>query len=173
MADAVKGNKYLAFDDEIQKGIMLHRAIDSYTDQHELVKLSKKRLNQRYNHYNGVIIDIFYDHFLAKNWSQYSAIPLPLYASEIYMILEANSQIFPSKVKRMFYFMKLQNWLVSYTDVNEIKKVLIRMSLRSKYKSNMHLASEDLILHYDNLENDFQQFFPEIIAFTHQKLTQF
>ena len=112
MADAVKGNKYLAFDDEIQKGIMLHRAIDSYTDQHELVKLSKKRLNQRYNHYNGVIIDIFYDHFLAKNWSQYSAIPLPLYASEIYMILEANSQIFPSKVKRMFYFMKLQNWLV-------------------------------------------------------------
>lgn len=124
MADAVKGNKYLAFDDEIQKGIMLHRAIDSYTDQHELVKLSKKRLNQRYNHYNGVIIDIFYDHFLAKNWSQYSAIPLPLYASEIYMILEANSQIFPSKVKRMFYFMKLQNWLVSYTDVNEIKKYL-------------------------------------------------
>lgn len=172
MADAIKGNKYLNFDNEIQKGILLHRAIDYYTDQHELVKRSKKRLHERYNHFNGVIIDIFYDHFLAKNWSHYSAIPLELYAHEIYTILEVNSHVFPTKVKRMFYFMKLQNWLVSYQDTSEIKKVLTRMSLRSKHQSYMHLASEDLILHYNEFENDFQEFFPEIIAFTNQKIKQ-
>ncbi|MBS3992469.1 MAG: acyl carrier protein phosphodiesterase [Bacteroidetes bacterium] len=172
MADAIKGNKYLTFEDEIQKGILLHRAIDYYTDHHALVKLSKKRLHQRYNHFNGIIIDIFYDHFLAKNWSHYSAIPLAIYAHEIYSHLEANSHLFPPQVKRMLYFMKLQNWLVSYQDTTEIKKVLTQMSLRSKHQSYMHLASEDLILHYNEFENDFQQFFPDIIAFTNLKIKQ-
>ncbi|MDO9260577.1 MAG: ACP phosphodiesterase, partial [Flavobacteriaceae bacterium] len=91
MADAIKGNAYLQFDDEIQQGIILHRAIDTFTDQHPIVKQSKRRLNVRYNHFNGIIIDIFYDHFLAKNWSQFSQIPLELYCSEVYKILQKSS----------------------------------------------------------------------------------
>lgn len=172
MADAIKGRKYEDFEEGIKKGILAHRAIDYFTDQHEIVKLSKKRLHQRYNHFDGVIIDIFYDHFLAKNWSKYSAIPLELFASECYNVLETRSHVFPIKVKRMFYFMKLQNWLVNYKDINEIKTVLIRMSNRTKYKSYMHLASKDLLLYYEEFENDFLLFFPDIQEYITHKISQ-
>jgi len=71
MADGIKGKKYLKYGDEIQKGILIHRWIDSYTDSHSIVKQSTKRLHAKYGHYSGVIVDILYDHFLAKNWSHY------------------------------------------------------------------------------------------------------
>ncbi len=76
IADHIVGNKFQQYSDAIQKGIMLHREIDTYTDAHAIVRRSKRRLNERYRHYNGVIIDIFYDHFLAVNWNTYSNIPL-------------------------------------------------------------------------------------------------
>lgn len=171
MADAIKGNSYLKYDSAIQKGILLHREIDSFTDHHEIVKQSKRRLNPRYNHFSGIIIDIFYDHFLAKNWNTYSAIPLELYTVEVYKLLNKNNSIYPSKVNRLLQFMILENWLLSYQYTDEINNVLTRMSLRSKYQSFMNLATEDLLLHYDSFENDFSFFFKDISAFTKSKIT--
>ena len=84
IADAVKGKKYQNYSKEIQAGILLHREIDNYTDAHPVVRKSKQRLNKRYKHYDGVIIDILYDHFLAKNWHNYSDIPLDIYAENVY-----------------------------------------------------------------------------------------
>lgn len=171
MADAIKGKSYLNYDEEQQQGIILHREIDTFTDQHPIVKQSKRRLNIRYNHFGGIIIDIFYDHFLAKNWSQFSNIPLDLYTSEIYKILQNNNSIYPPNVKRLLYFMVLEDWLMSYQHINEIKKVLNRMSLRTQHKSHMELATEDLLLYYEDFENDFMLFFKEIIEFTQLKLS--
>ncbi len=170
MADAIKGNSYLQFDIEIQQGIILHRAIDTFTDQHPIVKQSKRRLNLRYNHFKGIIIDVFYDHFLAKNWSKFSEIPLEIYVSEVYKILRKSSKIYPSKINRMLYFMIYENWLLSYQHTKEINKVLTRMNHRTKHQSYMELATEDLLLHYDDFEADFMLFFEEIIAFTQSKI---
>lgn len=171
MADAIKGKSYLNYDEEIQQGIILHRAIDTFTDQHSIVKQSKRRLNARYNHFGGIIIDIFYDHFLAKNWSQFSNIPLKLYTTEIYKVLRKNNHLYPNNVRRLLYFMVIENWLLSYQHTDEINKVLKRMSHRTKHQSYMELATEDLLLHYDDFENDFLLFFKEIIDFTQLKLT--
>ena len=88
IADGVKGNDYKKFPEELQTGILLHRAIDTYTDAHDTVKQSTRRLHQRYSHYSGVIVDILYDHFLAKNWDNYSNIPLAIYAERFYDSLE-------------------------------------------------------------------------------------
>lgn len=170
MADAIKGNSYLKFENEIQQGIILHRAIDTFTDQHPIVKQSKRRLNARYNHFGGIIIDIFYDHFLAKNWTQFSHIPLELYVSEVYKILQKSAKIYPSKINRMLYLMVFENWLLSYQHTDEIKKVLTRMSYRTKHQSHMELATEDLLLHYEDFENDFMLFFKDIILFTQSKI---
>ena len=79
IADGIRGNQFTHLHPEIQQGIVLHRHIDTYTDAHPIVRKSKRRLHERYGHYDGVIIDLFYDHFLARNWSQYSAIPLDVY----------------------------------------------------------------------------------------------
>ena len=98
-ADHIKGNKFSHFPNEIQQGIHLHRAIDTFTDAHEIVRKSKRRLHERYRHYDGVIIDIFYDHFLAKNWKYYSAIPLDIYASSFYDLLAKHDSILPRKDK--------------------------------------------------------------------------
>lgn len=166
MADAIKGKSYLNYDEEIQRGIILHREIDTFTDQHPIVRQSKRRLNVRYNHFGGIIIDIFYDHFLAKNWSQFSNIPLELYTTEIYKVLQKDYSIYPTNVRRMLYFMVHENWLLSYQNTDEIKKVLNRMSHRTKHKSYMELATEDLLLYYEDFENDFLIFFKEIMIHT-------
>ena len=63
IGDFVKGNEYKNFPADIQNGVLLHREIDSYTDSHEIVLESKKRLREKYRHYSGVITDIFYDHY--------------------------------------------------------------------------------------------------------------
>ncbi len=85
IADAVKGKKHNLYSKEVQAGILLHREIDNYTDNHPIVRKSKRRLNKRYGHYNGVIIDILYDHFLAKNWNNYSEIPW-MFMQKIFII---------------------------------------------------------------------------------------
>lgn len=170
IADAIKGKKYLNFDKEIQKGILLHREIDTFTDQHPIVRQSKRRLDAKYNHYSGVIIDIFYDHFLAKNWSCFSNIPLELYASEIYNILQNNSHNYPNKINQLLYYMAKENWLLNYQHKEEISKVLKRMNHRAMHNSRMDEAIVDLNLHYDEFEKDFFIFFNEIILFTQSKI---
>ena len=90
IADEIKGKQYEKYPKEIQIGILLHRKIDWFSDNNANVKNSKRRLNSRYGHYKGVIIDILYDHFLAKNWNEYSQIPLHKYVHTFYDLLQNN-----------------------------------------------------------------------------------
>ena len=101
MADHVKGRKYSLYPVELQIGILLHRQIDSYTDTHEIPRRSKRRLDEQYGLYKGVIIDIFYDHLLAKNWSSYAETPLDDYAQDFYRRLTEHHEVLPEKVKFM------------------------------------------------------------------------
>lgn len=170
IADHVRGNKFKHFSEDIQKGIYLHRAIDTYTDQHEIVRISKRRLHERYRHYDGVIIDIFYDHFLAKNWHQFSQIPLDIYTNSLYNLLKKNSKILPEKTNELLPYMIQYNWLYNYQFVDAIGNVLNGMNRRTKGKSKMNLAIEDLKIHYTNLENDFLSFFDELINFVKSEI---
>lgn len=170
IADAIKGNKYKNYPSEIQQGILLHRAIDYFTDQHPNVKKSKRRLHKRYGHYNGVIIDIFYDHFLAKNWHNYSKVELPTYVDNIYTILEKNRDIFPLKMQKMLTSMIKYNWLVNYATFEGIEQVLIGMNNRTNGISNMNRAIEDLKINYTKFEEDFIPFFEELIQFSDNKI---
>ena len=172
IADAIKGNKYIHFSKEIQKGIKLHRAIDSFTDAHEIVRKSKRRLHERYKHYDGVIIDILYDHFLAKNWASYSAIPLKEYTQDFYAILNKNYEILPEKTKHLMPYMIQDDWLFNYSNLDGIERVLQGMNRRTKHKSQMHLAIEDLQLNYTSFENDFTLFFEQLRTFTQKKIKE-
>ncbi len=169
IADAVKGKKYNNYPKEIKAGILLHREIDNYTDNHPIVRKSKRRLNERYRHYNGVIIDILYDHFLAKNWKKYSEIPLNVYAKNIYSFLEKNNEVLPLRAQNMLPYMVEFNWLVSYASIDGIARVLTGMNKRTKGISQMDLAVEDLQLHYKEFEDDFTTFFIDLIEFSAMK----
>lgn len=169
IADAVKGNKFNNYPEGIKKGILLHRYIDTFTDTHAISKRSMKRLHPRYRHYKGVILDIFYDHFLAKNWSDYSSMPLEEYAQSAYDFLYENSDIFPERMLPILKHMTNHNWLVTYRSLQGIERVLNGMNSRTQGKSQMNLAIEDLKEHYKDFENDFFEFFTELENYTKTK----
>lgn len=170
IADHVKGNKFSHYHEDIQKGILLHREIDTFTDAHDVVRTSKRRLHERYRHYDGVIIDIFYDHFLAKNWKNYSEIPLNVYVNSVYNLLNENLEILPEKTQEMLPVMIQYNWLYNYQFAKGIHEVLNGMNRRTKGKSKMNLATEDLLEHYQAFEEDFTAFFSDLKHFSEEKL---
>ena len=172
IADHIRGNKFSQFHPEIQQGILLHREIDTFTDAHKIVRQSKRRLHERYGHYDGVIIDIFYDHFLAKNWDNYSAIPLEVYSKSIYKLLKENEGILPEKSIQFLKYMIEYDILYHYQSLNGIQKVLNGMNYRTKGKSQMNLAIEDLQLLHKELEEDFTVFFEDLRNFSEEKINQ-
>jgi len=148
---------------------MLHREIDTFTDAHPIARQSSKRLHKNFSHYSQVIVDIFYDHFLAKNWSDYSETPLAEYVENFYDLLEENYELLPMATKRMMPYMIADNWLLNYANLTGIDRVLNGMNRRTKNKSRMNFAILDLEEHYTDFENEFTAFFEELITFSRQK----
>jgi len=172
IADHIRGNKYESFSKEIQQGIFLHREIDTFTDAHAIVRKSKRRLHERYRHYDGVIIDIFYDYFLAKNWSEYSVIPLDMYTDSVNKLFNKISAELPVKSQNFIKYMIEYNILFNYQFKDGIERVLKGMNSRTKGKSKMNLAIEDLRNLEAEFEQDFTFFFKDLIANTNQKLNE-
>lgn len=172
IADGIKGKKYIKYPPSIQKGILLHREIDTFTDQHPTVRLSTARLHKNYSHYSGVIVDILYDHYLAKNWTQYHTQPLLEYITDFYELLDTNFEMLPSRIQRMIPHMVADNWLLSYATIPGIAKILAQMNVRTKGISQMNLAVQELEEFYEEFEEEFTSFFTELIVFSKNKLLQ-
>ena len=169
IADSIRGNKFQHLPHGIQQGIKLHRAIDTYTDSHKIPKISSKRLHKNYSHYSRVIVDIFYDHFLAKNWTDYSDIPLDAFVNNFYDNLEEYYDFLPEGTKRMMPYMISDNWLLNYSHLAGIGKVLNGMNRRTQNKSKMNFAIMDLEEHYADFEKEFTLFFEELVIFSKHK----
>jgi acyl carrier protein phosphodiesterase len=165
IADFVKGRQALkSFSPEITRGIELHRLIDEFTDTHEVVSQSKNRLRPKYRHYSAVIVDVFYDHFLAKNWKQYHAQPLADFAAHVYKTIDEHHAILPEGVTYMLPYMKRGNWLVNYSRLEGIERALTGMAGRTPYLSKMEEAVDDLKKDYSDFEREFETFFPSLKA---------
>jgi acyl carrier protein phosphodiesterase len=165
IADAVKGNKVDRFREGIHKGIMLHREIDDYTDHHPVFLRSKHRLQKEYGKFSGVIVDIYYDHFLAAGWSAYSEKDLSEFAVFVYRLMLENYKVLPPRSKRILPYMIIHNWLVGYSRFKDLQWVFNGMSRRSsKYNSGMEGAVESLKRDYEAFQGDFTEFFPDMIS---------
>lgn len=170
IADSIKGKTYKKHRKEVQIGILLHRNIDTFTDAHQTFRRSTKRLHKNYGHYSGVIVDILYDHFLAKNWKNYCDIPLDEYVKGFYNSLEKHYDILPSRIKKMIPYLITDNWLLSYATIDGVSRVLSGMNRRTKYRSGMDKAIIELEEFYEDFENEFTLFFDELIHFSNKKL---
>jgi len=171
-ADHIRGNKFKHLPNKVQKGILLHREIDTYTDAHPIPKQSSKRLHKNYSHYSRVIVDIYYDHYLAKNWMEYSKTPLKEYVEAFYDLLEDNYPILPLGTQRMMPYMVADNWLYNYANLEGISRVLSGMNRRTKNRSRMDFAIMDLEQYYEDFEIEFRAFFTELITFSQQKFNE-
>jgi acyl carrier protein phosphodiesterase len=172
IADKIHGKTYKKYPIDIQKGILLHREIDTFTDTHPIVRQSTKRLHINYGHYSSVIVDILYDHFLAKNWDTYSTIPLKDFSVSFYNLLEESYEILPLRIQNLMPFMIADNWLLNYSKIEGVQRVLDGMNRRTKYKSKMNEATKELKIHYNEFEEEFTLFFDELIAFSKNKLIE-
>jgi len=170
IADAVKGRAVEDYSKEIRRGIILHRYIDEFTDHHPIQKKSRSKLVDRYRHYSGVLVDIYYDHFLAKNWTEYSSVRLPDYTYWVYTVLKNSKDILPERISYMLKYMIPQNWLLGYAGLEGIRNVLSGMSRRTKFNSQMEHGVEELELFYNDFEAEFRQFFPMLQEFVLKKL---
>ncbi len=165
IGDFVKGNQIIHYDDSIIEGILMHRKIDDFTDNHPVFRRSRKRIRHKYRHYSGVIIDLFYDHILAKNWDEYAEESLDKFVHEVYSVIQNHIQIIPEKARYMLPYMMKHNWLLNYSTLEGIDLSLKGLSKRTNHRSGMEHAAADLREKYNQFENDFKEFFPEIITF--------
>jgi acyl carrier protein phosphodiesterase len=173
IADSVKGSSYKNYPEGIAKGIMLHRAIDFYSDNHPVFLQSVIRLRPNYRKYAGVIVDIFYDHFLAKNWKEYSEKSLEQYAGEVHSLMLKNVFLMPEKSLMFLKYAMRTNRLVSYASTDGIEETLAGMSRMTTFKSNMEFAVNDLKEQYPLFENEFREFFEDAKGFVKEYLTKY
>jgi len=166
MGDFVKGRLDGRFPVDIGQGILLHRKIDSFAGQNQNFLRSKRRLDPWFCHYRGILVDLFYDHFLAAYWEDYADVSFCYFISDAWRVLREHKEFLPDKLRRIMPFL-FRDWLPSYSDTEGIAAVLQRMSrFRLKRANRLWEGAEALSRHYGGLYADFREFFPELIAFS-------
>ncbi len=167
IGDWVKGNvaKQTQYNANIIKGLSLHRRIDWYADTHPVFKQSSARLKPKFFRYSDIITDVFYDHFLASLWTEYSDVSLNRFSKDAYRILLKNYAILPSEVKQFLPFMIASNRLHSYSTISGIRKALSIMTRFSPLPATANDAVIILHQNYNEFTAEFRSFFPTIIEY--------
>ncbi len=172
-ADFIKGNQGIAeLPIGIQKGIQLHRHIDTFTDSHEVVKESKRRLYTLYSKYASIIVDIYYDHLLAINWSNYSNESLEDFAQKTYQTLEKHYDKLPPKLQRRLPSMMEHNWLTGYQEMKGIATTFHFFAKRVKTTIDISKAHEQLEKDLKLYNDEFNRYFPKLIRFSQQTIIE-
>jgi acyl carrier protein phosphodiesterase len=170
LGDFLQGVDRRQYSEAIQRGIRLHHEVDVFADSHALFARSRNRLRPPYRRYAGVLVDIFYDHFLAVHWASFSRDPLPDFSRMVYETLTANEAILPPRLRRMLPHMVSEDWLTSYRAREGIDRTLRRLSRRLKRENPLPEAVCQLDEYYGELEQDFLGFFPRLIEFTQGRI---
>lgn len=171
ISDFVKGKKKYDYSPEIQSGIMLHRMIDEYTDNHEVTKNAKEMFKPVYRLYAGAFIDVVYDHFLALDKLQFTNdAALKTFAMRIYSFLNVGINQTPEKFQKMFPYMRDQNWLYNYQFRWGIEKSFEGVRYRAKYITETETAYKIFNEHYLELKSYYENFFPDLKYFVQQLL---
>lgn len=165
IADSIQGNRFEGLTANIIKGITLHRKIDVFTDTHPIFLTSKYPFRKDFDKYSGVLTDIFYDHFLAKNFSLYSSLSLQQHADNIYDLLKNNHNYLPEPAKRFYTYMTERNVLFHYSSLVGIEIVLTHLSDRIRNRYELQLALPILQNNYEEIEQEFFIFFDDLMAF--------
>lgn len=163
IADAVKGKKYLDYEKEISKGILLHRFIDNFTDTHAEVSELKKLLRPQFGLLSGVAIDMIYDHILAKHWNEFNTDSLEIFCNRAYLVFEKYVSIMPERNQQMLTYMHKENWLLNYAHIEGMTRSFNGMSRRIR-KGELLIHAPQFIL--DNeivLKESFFRFYPGLM----------
>jgi acyl carrier protein phosphodiesterase len=169
IGDWVKGNEYKKFPEDIQKGILLHRSIDYYTDNHPVVRSSKNRFIEHYHKYAGIIIDVCYDHYLAKDWDTFSSIPLYEFNNSMKNSLLEYIHCFPADLQDFIPKFMNFGWMDLYASVDGIEKVLRGMVKHTSLPDKTDEAIRIFKDNYSDFRMEFYDYFPQLIDYIEEK----
>ena len=168
LADLVKGRDRAAMSAGFLEGVRHHQAIDSFTDTHPVVHRSRARIGGGYRHATGILVDVFYDHFLAIDWDRYSAEPLDAFTARLYADIRVGMVQFPAEARAALERMIADDRLGSYRRLDGIEASLRRVSLRLAARIGQDLGLErgvsELVANFEGLRGDFAEFFPQLHA---------
>jgi acyl carrier protein phosphodiesterase len=166
LGDFVKPREIAAYPPAIRAGIGMHQRVDAFSDQHPVFAASRRRFQPPYRRYGGILVDMAYDHFLAKHWDEYSPeLGLPEFAQRTYAVLHQHRAILPERLQRMLPHMIAGDWLCSYRELANIGRALQGIARRLRHENPLPTAMATLQASYDGLEADFRLFFPELVEF--------
>ena len=153
----------LQFSSSIQEGIRMHRFIDEFMDNHTEVKKAKHRLYPHYGKYAAVIIDMYYDHILARNWSVFSPLNLDSFTTAAYKMLHSRRSIMPERSLATLDHMSTHDWLSGYAQMGGMQRAFIGLSRRARFDSKMENATLHLEEDYEKLKEEFKRYMPELM----------
>lgn len=164
LGDFVKGAIGDRYDDRVRKGISLHRKIDRYTDDHEVVVASRRLVSNERRRFAGIMVDVFYDHFLACHWSRYAAVPLDEFTREVYTLLVQHQHDFPPRLQQVVPRMVHDDWLGSYRELRHVGAALDGISRRLRRSNTLAGGLGELEANYVGFEQHFLAFFPQLMG---------
>lgn len=164
IADHLRGNHFEGYNKKIIEGIHLHRRIDTFTDSHPLFKSAKRVFYNGFEKYSGVLVDIYFDHLLAKNFNRYSEIPLKLFSEKVYAVYRQHIDILPPHSSGFLEYVLKNNIYTAYGSQEGIEKVLFHLSHRLNHNirldHSIQLFQENELL----LDGYFDLFFKEAVG---------
>lgn len=163
LGDFVRGDPEGHYHGALLQGIRVHRAIDAYTDDHPVVHRSRARLPPPYRRWGGVLVDVFYDHYLASGWTLFADVPLRAFADGVYSSLGRHRGELPERMRGFADYMARTDLLVSYATVEGIDRALTGLSRRVRRENPLADASGEFARLHGVLRGDFEAFFPELL----------
>lgn len=167
--DFVKGRLQGQFAPEVEAAIQLHRRIDTYTDSHPQVSAALSRFSLTRRRYAGIVIDVFFDHCLARDWAEYADRPLQQFTADVYRVLAAEPQL-PGRLAQIAPYMAADDWLGSYRDFQVLEQVLRGIARRLSQPEELTAAMGELERLYRPLSEDFRDFYPQLQSFAVQHI---
>ncbi|MFI8396938.1 ACP phosphodiesterase [Pseudomonas sp. NPDC078863] len=162
--DFVKGRLQGQFDPEVEAAIALHRRIDVFTDRHPLVDIALGRFTETRRRYAGIVLDVFFDHCLARDWMLYADRPLEQFTADVYQVLSRERQL-PERLAKIAPHMVANDWLGSYREFEVLEQVLRGISRRLTKPEELAGAMQELRRLYEPLSEDFSLFYPQLQDF--------
>jgi acyl carrier protein phosphodiesterase len=162
IGDGVKGQQVQQYTPAVQNGILLHRFIDHYTDNHPITAEARAIIRPQFRKYAGVVLDVYFDHFLGVHWQHYHPIPLPQFVDNAHLLLDDFEPQMPEKMQYFFKYMKMHQWLLNYRNHEALDRIFKGMARRTPFESNMEMAVPVLQKNNKALEAAFRAFFPEL-----------
>ena len=161
IGDHLRNKDLPTFSSAIQAGIVMHRSIDIFTDKHNVTIALRQLLFATHRHLARVLIDVFYDHFLAKHFEAYHDESLSAFIAKMQPILQKNEFVLPHTAQRYLAGMVSQDWLAKYQNQEGIEHILQKMAHRSGL-TELADGAKSLAIHYDTLQNGFARFYPDL-----------